>query len=222
MMKKLVLLSIVGMLFLTISCFNCPDDEKIGELKLSEMSKSFFPYVGDQKLVFISNTGEELFFKSQNGGVHNTKNKVSVYKTCTEFKYDGQSSYQFFESETIEVVYFSVNPPMSFNLGLYTNTLRPETKLFYDKLIIDVTDVGTVGRGEIITDISFNDAYEESEFAINAPMEFVSSVTLNNPTFTDVYKSEIFNNAQIFYNKTQGLVGFVTFDSVTYNLDRIE
>jgi hypothetical protein len=221
-MKNWVLFSLLGILFFTTSCFNCPDDEKIGELTLSEKSKSFFPYVGDQELVFISNTGEELRFKSRDGGVHNTNNKVSVYKTCTEFKYDGQSSYQFFDSETIGVVYFADNPQMSFNLGLYTNTLRPETELFYDKLIVDISEIGTVGRGEIITDIRFNETYEESEFNINSPMEFVNSMTLNDHTYTEVYKSELFDNAQIFYNKTQGLVGFTTHDSKIYNLDRIE
>jgi len=221
-MNKIKIFSILSLLLLTTSCFHCPDDEKIGELELTSKSKSFIPYQGDQTLIFISETGEELSFKSHDGGIREENNKISIYKKCTEFKYDGDSTYQYFDSESIFAVYFSEDGTLVINIGLYTNILRPETETFYDKLVVDVTREGTIGRAEIVTDIRFEGDYEESEFNIDSPFEYVSSVTLNGVTYTDIYQSELFGDARIFYNKTQGLVGFITYESVTYNLDRIE
>lgn len=222
-MKKILIIGIFSIVIMTNSCTrNCPDDEKIGALELTEFSKSFFPYEGNQELIFISNLGDELLFKSNDGGVHMENNPVSVYKICSEFRYNGQSTYKYFDSESLHAVYFSENPAYSFNIGLYTNTLRPEYELFYDKLLVDVLRESSIGREEIITDIRFTEMYDEGEFNIDSPMILIDEITLNGVTYSNVYKSEMFDETQIFYTKEQGLVGFTTHDSKTYNLDRIE
>ena len=223
-MKKVIILSFISLLLIGACTINCPDDEKIGAISLTEQSLAFFPYKGDQKLVFKSDEGEEIRFSSDDGGVHTESYKISIYKTCSEFKYDGGSSYEYFEGENKHAVYFCQDPPLSFNIGLYTTILRPEQELFFDKLLVDVMSVGSVGRGEIATDIRFTEHYEEQELNFNAPMQFTDEVTLNGVTYTNVYKSKLFEQAQIFYTKSQGLVGFTTNDaeSKTYNLIGIE
>ena len=223
-MKTIKQLSVwVIILILGMGCHTgCPDDEKIGDISLSAKSLAFFPYHGNQVLYFQDNTGNEIRFSSKEGGVQTGKDRVSVYKICTEIKYDGQSTYKYFESETKTLSLFSENPDFSMNFGIYTNTLRPEKELFYDKLIFDIMGTGQIGRGEIITDIRFSEAYEDSEFHIDSPVELLDAITLNGVTYNDVYATEDFDNARVYYNKTQGIVGFTTHDSKTYNLDRIE
>lgn len=219
-MIRIFYIALVFALLSTNSCTrNCPEDVKIGEIKLTEESLNFFPYETNPVLVFKDETGEELQFTSQ-GSVLEV-NRIAIYKTCTEFKYDGQSTYEYFEGEFKGIVFFDTNNQFSLDLRIFNNTLRPETELFYDKLQVAVTRTGTIGRGEIITAVHYNESHDEAEFNIDSPLEFLSEKVLNTVTYTHVYASEVFDGRQIFYTKEQGVVGF-TFNGHTYNLDRWE
>ena len=205
---------------MSISCTkNCPNDVKIGEINLAEQSLEFFPYEGNPILFFKNEIDEELKFTTT--GVISEINKIAINKICTEFKYDGQSSYEYFEGKTKGIVFFDTNNHYALNYGLFTNTLRPEKELFYDKLIVDVTSTGTIGRGELITAVRFNETYDETEFNLDSPVELIAEKTLNNTTYTGVYQTEEFDGRQAFFTKTQGIVGF-THNGHTYNLDRVE
>lgn len=198
----------------------CPPDTKIGDKPLSETSLRFFAYSGNPKLIFKDGAGQELAFTSQEG-VRSEVNKISVYKQCTEVKFDGQSSYKYFEGESKGIVFFSNPAQFSINLGLNTSILRPEKELFYDKLTLSVMAVGSIGYGELVTDIRFSDNYDDSEFNISDPLTFIDTVTLNGQLFTEVYQTNDFEDRQVYYNKEKGVVGFKT-TTKTYHLDRIE
>lgn len=220
-MKNLLFFSSLILLLSSASCRKkCPPDKKIGEKPLTEKSLRFFAYSGNPKLIFKDETGQELTFTSQEG-VRTEVNKISVYKQCTEVKFDGQSSYKYFEGSSKFITFFSTPSQFSINIGLYTSILRPEKELFYDKLTVDVMEVGSVGHGELITDIRFTDSYEESEFNITDPLTQVDTITLNGQGFTDVYQTDSFEGRQVYYNKQKGIVGFKTLTK-TYHLDRIE
>lgn len=220
-MKKLAFFSLLFLLLVSSSCtVNCPDDEKVGAISLSEESLAFFPYAGKPVLVFKNEVDEELRFTTSEG-VKTESTHIAVHKTCTEFKYDGGSSYEYYLGETKNVFFQELNQHYALNLGIFTSTIRPETELFYDKLLVDVSSTGTIGRGEIVTDIRFNEAYEEEELNIDSPMELLEELTLNGVTFTQIYQSEAYDGRQMFYTKEQGVVGF-THNGHTYHLDRVE
>ncbi len=220
-MKDLLLFLVIISLLSSASCRKeCPADTKIGDKPLSEKSLRFFPYQNNPKLIFKDNTGNELIFSSRQG-VQEEVNKISVYKNCTEAKFDGQSSYDYFEGITKRIVFFSKDPDFSLSLLLTTNILRPEKELFFDQLTVDVMGVGSIGRGELVTDIRFSDSYDEKEFNIKFPLTFVENKTLNNVHFEAVYETEPFDGKQAFYTKEQGVIGFIT-DNQVYHLDRIE
>lgn len=219
-MKKLYLFLALSIFLLAASCRkDCPPDQKIGEKPLTSKSLSFFPYKGRQKLVFKDQEGVELVLTTT-VGVLLEESKISIYKQCTEVKFDGNSSYKYFAGQSKNVVFFSQNPNFALSCGLFTSALRPEEELLYDKLVVEVSGVAPVGRGEIVTDIRFTETYEEEELGINSPMEYIDTLALNNTFFVGVYASEL-ENGQIFYNKEKGIVGFKTTGAI-YSLDRIE
>jgi hypothetical protein len=214
------LISTIVVLMIAKSCVTgCPPDREIGEVNLTSVSQSFFPFEGSPTIVFKDTAGNELEFRS-NEGVLTEDSQIAVYKICTEVKFDGQSTYEHFRGQTKYIVFFSSNPNFAYNLGIFTENLRPEEETFYDKLIVDINGTGTIGRGEIITDVQFSGAYQDNEFGIDSPMEFLAEVTLNGVSYQNVYQSEDFDGRQIYYTKEQGVVGFKDGTTV-YNLDRI-
>ena len=222
---KVLYLLLVFLLFVIVfndACITtkCPEDVKIGEIALSEKSLEFFPFEANPKLIFKDNIGNELVFISKEG-VKLESTKIAIYKKCTEFKYDGQSSYEYFTGKSKNIVLFSQPEAYAYNLGLYTTNLRPEKELFYDKLIVDINETGTIGRGEIVTDIRFTEQYSESDFGIDSPMTFIDSIVLNSIVYKDIYASKLIDGKQIYYNKDKGIIGFIK-DNKIFNLDRIE
>lgn len=220
-MKNILFFAFLITLLSVTACHKtCPPDTKIGDKPLSEKSLSFFPYSGHPKLIFKDQTNQELIFNTPEG-VRSEINKISVYKQCTEAKFDGKSSYQYFEGMSKTVTFFSTSGQFSVDFGLFTSILRPEKELFYDKLTVGVMNIGSIGRGELVTDIRFSDRYDEAELNISNPLTYVDTIQLNDHLFTKVYQTDSFEGRQVYYNKTQGLIGFKTIDK-TYHLDRIE
>ncbi len=220
-MKNLLFFFGLVVILSSASCRKeCPPDTKIGDKPLSEKSLRFLPYEGKPKLIFKDENNQELVFTTPEG-LRSEINKISVYKQCTEIKYDGQSTYKYFEGEIKKIVFFSTPNQFSIDIGLYTTILRPEEELFYDLLTVDVTGVGAIGHGELVTDIRFNDSYDNSEFNITDSLTYVDTLTLNGHLFTEVYQTDDFEGRQVYYNKEKGVVGFKTTTN-TYNLDRIE
>jgi len=220
-MKNLLFFFSLIILLSSASCRKeCPPDTEIGDKPLSEKSLRFFAYSGTPKLIFKDEMGQELTFTSPKG-VRTEANKISVYKQCTEVKYDGQSSYKYFEGTSKFIAFFSEPAQFSIDIGLYTSILRPEAELFYDLLTVDVMGVGSIGHGELVTDIRFTESYDDSEFNITDPLTYIDTLTLNGHLFTEVYQTDDFEGRQVFYNKEKGIVGFKT-PSKTYYLDRIE
>ncbi len=224
-MKSLIYFLLLNSLMLIQSCddTSCPPDKKVGSINISDTSLMFFPYDNDLTLVFKDNTGEEVSFKS-NMGVKIEELKLAVKYTCSELKYDGRTSFEYLEGQYKSVLFSTVPEKFSFTISLFTEVLDREKRLFYDKLVIDLSSTGYIGRGEIVTDYRGNDSFKD-KVMIDYPMEIMDSIVLNNKVYRDIYATELFDgeqfNRQVYFNKEKGLVGF-KLDSTIYNLDRIE
>lgn len=212
----IVLIAITATFF---SCkTTCPPDKKIGDILLAPESLTYIPYTGDEKLIFKNDAGDEVVFTST--GFSKEKNRVSIHKICTEVKFDGKSTYEYYEGGNKSIVFFA-NNKYALNIGIFTNTLRPEQELFYDQMRVDLNTEGTVGTFDLITKVRFTESHEDSEFYILNPVVNIDSITLGNTTYHDVLASKSEEFGQIFYTKEKGLVGFYDW-SVLYHLDRIE
>ena len=219
-MKYLIIIAIfIAIVFSFVSCHTtCPPDEKIGDISLDPESLTYIPYTGEEKLIFKNSAGEEAVFTTS--GFSKEKNRVSVHKLCTEVKFDGKSTYQYYEGGGKSIVFFS-DKNYALNIGIYTDIIRPEQELFYDKMMVSLNKEGSIGTFQLVTKIRFSEPYDESEIYINSPVIEMDSITLGDTTYYDVLASKPEEFGQIFYTKEKGLIGFNDW-SEQYYLDRIE
>lgn len=213
-MKYLVLV----FLFFQACRFNCPPDQKIGTVSLAPESLNYFPYKGSEKLIFKNSRGKTIKFYAPQGLIR-PKTKIAVHKLCSEFKYDGRTTYQYFEG-TGKAIWFKSDAGYAINLGLFTENLKPEQQLFYDKLTVDMMQTGSLGRLSILTKIRFSESYDKTDFYIPDQPVRLKKIKIGLKTFYDVWASKAYDGRQIYYNKAQGLVGFNDGKS-SYFLDRI-
>lgn len=220
-MKSLLYILLVNILVLVQSCVDtsCPPDKKIGEISLTEKSLQYFPYRDKSELIFEDNEGKELKFSSEKGVV-TEKQKLAVKDICSELKYDGKTSFEYFEGQYKSILFFSKPEGFSFTLSLFTDVLDKEKQLFYDKMIINLSSSGYVGRGEMVTDYRSHESLKNNVI-IDHPLHHIDSIVLNGKTYRDIYSTELFDgeqfNRQVYFNKEKGLVGFIV-ESKTYNL----
>ncbi len=196
----------------------CPPDKKIGDIELDAESLTFIPYTGSEKLIFKNEAGEEITFTTE--GYSKEKNRVAVHKICTEVKYDGKTTYEYYEGGSKSIVFFS-GGKYALNIGIFTNVLRPEEELFYDKMRVDLNAEGTVGTFDMVTKIRFSESFEDSEIHLTNPVVKMDSITLGDTTYHNVFASAAEEFGQIFYTKENGLVGFNHW-AEHYYLDRVE
>lgn len=140
------------------SCINtsCPPNEKVGEISLSDNSLKFLPYTNKSVLVFKDQNGQELKFVSEDGITIN-KQELAVKDICSELKYDGRTAYEYFEGQYKYIHFLSKPEGYSFTLSIYTEVLKKEEKSFYDRLLLDLSGIGYLGRGEMVIDYRSND-----------------------------------------------------------------
>ena len=225
-MKSIIYFLLINSLLFIQSCVDtsCPPDKKIGDIKLSDTSLMFFPYDNnDLTLVFKDSAGNEISFKSK-GDIKIEELKLAVKDICSELKYDGRTSFEYIEGQYKSTLFFTNPEKFSFTISLFTEILDRDKRLFYDKLVINLSSTGYIGRGEIITDYRGNDSFKD-KVKIDYPMKAMDSVVLNNKVYRNIYATELFDgeqlNRQVYFSKEKGLVGF-KLDSTIYNLDRIE
>jgi len=196
----------------------CPPSQKIGAVQLDSESMSYFPYRTDDTLVF-KNTGGNMLKFYQPEGVRQTKNMIAVKKLCSEFKFDGKSTYKYYEGVG-KSVWFKSDTGYSVNIGLLTDNLPNFKNLLYDKLIVGMMKTGSIGRFELVTKKRFSQSVNPSEFNITNKPHFMNSIQIGAKTFHRVWASDNIDGRIIYYNKSQGLVGFSDGQN-TYYLDEI-
>jgi len=216
-MKKLSILLLVSIILQACGP-KCPPSEKIGTVQLHNESLSYFPYKTGDTLVFKNAGGNMLKFY-QPEGVRQTKNMIAVKKICSEFKFDGKSTYKYYEGIG-KSVWFKSDKGYSVNIGLLTDNLLNYKQLMYDKLIVGLMKTGSIGRFELVTKKRFSQSLSPSEFNITNKAYFMNSIQIGPKTFHNVWTSGKVDGRIIYYNKTQGLVGFSDGKN-TYYLDKI-
>jgi len=213
-MKILTLIIALGLL---VSC-SCPADQKIGTVKLDPVTLSYFPYTGQEKLIFKNRQGQTIKFYAPQG-LTNSKTKIAVYKRCSEFKFDGKTTYKYYEGQG-KKIWFKSDNGYAINLGLFTENLKPEQVAFYDKLTVDLMKVGGIGRMELVTKVRLKN-HNENDIYLTDKAIRVGNIKLVNKTFHDVWSSKNFDGRILYYNKIKGIVGFNDGEHLYY-LDEIE
>jgi len=221
-MKKF-LLPILSLLILTISfsCKKsvCPPDKKLGDLDLRSATLDFNPYDGNEKLIFKNAAGDSLTLQADAGKEIN-RDRLCVKTICTEPKIKGNSTCEYFGSETHRFIFRDDAQTTLMDLLFFTEVYAEDSQDFYSMVRVAFSTGNYISQATKVTDIQFSGNFQESETGINQFLLEKNSITLNGKEFTDALAAEE-DAVKYYYTKTQGLVGFQTPDA-TWHLDRIE
>ena len=221
-MQKTILPSIsLLILILFFSCKKnvCPPDKKLGELDLQAATLAFNPYSGNEKLVFKNAVGDSLTLFAPDGKKV-TRDQLCIKTICTEPKIKGNSTCEYFGSETHRFIFRDDAQTSLMDLLFFTEVYEENTQNFYSIMRVGFSTGNYISQASTVTDIRFSGNFLESETSINQFLLEKNSIILNGKEFTNVLVAEE-DAAKFYYTKTQGLVGFQT-PNATWNLDRIE
>lgn len=224
--QKITTLAILVFFISTFFACNreCPPDEKKGAIELLQSSLDWFPYIGNENLVFASSEGDTLLLAPLNG--IEAQNEKLCYETiCTEWEFDGPSTCKYYEAESRRLIFTKSDGSSSISeddflleLLLYQKVYDDEPLGFIDVMRVNFSRNISSAIGEKVVGQHF----EEEIDLVQANLDFeelepVASITLNNQTFTNVYTIKFEPFIQMFYHPQQGLVGFIA-ESTTWNL----
>lgn len=207
-MKNQPFLLALLIVLISISCkVNCPPDEKVGTIDLSDTTETYIPsfYLNESTLVFKNESGEllKLHLNSQ----EEQMDKLCVETICTELEFDGKSTCKYFDAASHRFIYANENSSILMDLLFHIDLAKTKTEYFYDVMQISMsTQDNFFGLSQHHTDIRFEDASATIPEPNNR-MTVINEVQLIDTTFTNVYANEQ-DPLKTYYTRDSGLVGF--------------
>lgn len=219
-MKMKILFSLILTLFLCSCKKNvCPPDKKLGDLALRAETLGYNPYDGNEKLIFKNTQGDSLTLLAP-AGKKVTFDQLCIKNICTEPKIKGNSTCEYYDSETHRLIFKDDDQTTLIDILFYTKVYEEDSQDFYSLMRISFSKVNYITQASKITDIQFVGNFIESETGISQFFLVKNSIALNGKEYSDVLAAEA-DDSKIYYSKEQGVVGFQTPET-TWNLDRIE
>ncbi len=208
-------------LMLSFSCKKtvCPPDKNLGDINLRSATLEFNLYSGNEKLIFKNASGDSLILLAPDGKKV-TRDQLCIKTICTEPKIKGNSTCEYFGSETHRFIFRDDAQTTLMDLLFFTEVYEENTQKFYSMMRVGFSTGNYISQASTVTDIQFSENFLESETGISQFLMEKNSIILNGKEFTNVLAAEE-DAVKYYYTKTQGLVGFQTPDAI-WNLDRIE
>lgn len=206
---KSIIIVLFSILSLT-SCRirECGFDIKLGEYKLSNESRQFIPYTGNEILTFIDEQGVEHILNSPEGKVL-TETRSIARTICNNGLFDTQ--HEYYNSQREQIVFNDSFGNQIFYLDLLTHIINEENtniNVIYDFLLVDSGFDGNFnGQIRIVTkerENQLTSLQRENLFL----SEFIGDTILYDREFRNVYKGNVSENRNIYYNKEKGVVAF--------------
>jgi hypothetical protein len=213
MVRSLFLVLVATVMF--DSCKNCPPNEYLGEVYLSNSTLCFFPYnINDTVLMFMNSNGQVVTLKSE-GGIKIEKPEIVVGSPCSRDLLD--ATYISMTTERREIIFSNDSVRLSlciqfcFQNGIRTGDIDTNwvevafctVGNSYNNLIDKSFSKITNDRGKEVTRIEFN--------------SFLYSETINllGQNYEEVYSDSL--SQEIFFNKELGIIGF-SYNGLSYSL----
>ena len=199
----------------------CGSNVKLGTIHLSEVSKAFIPYNGNEELIFLNNENEEYRLKSIEG-IKNSNFTTIVKDLCTNNIFDFQ--YEYYDSNKVNIDFYDSDENRTISISLTVIGLTDEetdiTSLF-ELLSVKIGQsfksnpeiIPFAGDLKIITNEIQNPPSQDllNVFAINT--RYIGDTILANHYFHNVYTAKAYDHLnKIYYNKEKGLIGMGNID----------
>ncbi len=208
-MKHLIFSFALLAIILSSSCkvIDCPPDEKIGSVDLSDTTKRFIPsfYIDEASLIFKN--GNEAQIKLALTEQVQQVDQLCIETICNEPEFDGKNTCKYFDASSHRFTYANDDSSILMDLLFSIGLARQGTEYFFDIMSIGMSSPDNLFTfSQHITDVRF---YHPSISAPPAfkPMVFMAEFQLLDTTFTNVYANEN-DKLKTYYTQESGLVGF--------------
>ncbi len=194
--------------FFLFGCPTPPDKTLIAEYPLSDTIASLVPYQPQEKIIFLSDSGQRLVFKVQRKREWVEKN---LYDNCGLAP---ARNIEYIRYEYDQTNLVSSYPAVNIEITLYPKGL------YYDSLAVMHVKINTIYSWQLLYD---------TDFVENENTTLYDSIIFWGNTFHHVVESEISNTwldssavyfDKIFYNKTWGIINLKMTDNEEFILDR--
>lgn len=208
MMKLSPLLLIVALL--AWSGCNCPPDEKVGDLTLTDGSLSFLPYDGNEVLTFIDEAGNTLELSTPNG-IETQENQLCTRTTCTEARYGSPSSCEYYAAESRRYTFNSSDQNIVIDLLLYTEVYQRSEATFYDALQAAFSSGTASIVGHHLIEGRFSEEINLSNINLTDFFTALDQLELNGVSFTNILQYQE-GDLALYIQEGTGLIGFKNAD----------
>lgn len=186
--SPLLLLFCLFTLLTGVAC-NCPPDEEIGQLGLSEAGRNFLPYDGTETLRFVNGSGQAMAFSAPRGEEAG-QDQLCVNIICTEARFNSPSSCEYYLTDNLRYIFVSDDKERLLDLAVFTGLYEWETEHFFDALQVSFSSgTPSIQAGQVIEQ-RFDGTLTPEETSITNLMQKRESVELNGTVFTDVWSFE--------------------------------
>lgn len=215
MQKIILLFSFISFTTFSTCRFNCPPDEKKGDIELTDNTLAFLPYTGSESIILTNAQGDEITLSSIDGMINST-NKLCYKTTCEELRYGSPSSCEYYDSEAIQLNFSNAIDTILLAVTLHSAYLRKDEPMFYDVFQLSLSAGNYIGLGRINTDFRGNST--QSSDYIETDRIMTPNADWHN--FNNVFKA-IDGDLIFYWNKELGFLGYQT-PSKEWWLDRVE
>lgn len=186
----------------------CPPNERVGGVELAQETLEAVPYTGNEQLRFVDQAGEVLVLSAPLG-LASQSTVLCVRKICTEKKFDGKSTCEFFEGQARSMVFRDASQNFVLEVAMTTAVYGAYTRQFYDYFRVSLSALNYISQGGSITKVRFEGGVDMAQTEVQRHFVSLASVTLNGRVFTDVLAQES-DQMKLYYSIPLGLLGFST------------
>lgn len=213
-------------IYLAMSMFSCVDDKcgediNLGKLDLTESSKAFVPYSGEETLTFEDNTGKRHLLTSKEGR-QVFDSRLIINTLCrgdvSKLTFDDQE--EFFEVQYEQVAFFDQSGNQVFYIDMkpgFEEAEPLESLVIYDQLSVRLSMI----EGYLMRDLNIITAERQNQVSASWKetllngSAFVGDTVLYGRKCKEVYESSTTEGSSIFYNRFSGVVA-LKFDDSRY------
>lgn len=207
-MKGLIFLPVfVAVSVFTFSCsrINCENEQnvQVGSVDLHTISKSYTPYLTGELLRFSNEQGSEKTFTSE---VVLETYPICVKDLCVPIDPYKTKFCEFYEAHGIRNLLHSEDENVLIELVVSTQIYLSDDILFYDFLSVNMSEIGSLAKGEYIPFTHFTEpVFDVSKTIMRDPLVEQESVTIFQKEYFDVLHTAEGEN-MIYLQKNKGVI----------------
>ncbi len=192
-------------------CENC----KVGSVELKEESMMYLSYEQDEVIIFQNSTGQQLSFTNT---VVNEPYEICTKLLCKNTTGPFETTpCEYYSTTGIRNVLSNESDSIYIDIAIGVNNYQPESLMFYDFFMINMSKIGQLARGEYVTAVHFEEpTFVLADSEVREPFIEVATITIASETYQDALHSEISAN-MIYFKVGVGIVA-LKINDILYEL----